>query len=177
MTRSEAKRNSGHAWTYSLILTLTLPWICFIQNNDFKTDQILKEIIETWEVTNRLWNGKMIKNDQCWKRTQFYGLRTNWKRMQIKSYDDLNYRNSNHLTFVLSKKGNNRKNESILEFQLKLAKWYRKNANSRSHLHKINEEIRQKLGHHTSHSLMQVPAKSSRLLQSFRTKSMINTLK
>ena len=28
---------------FSLILTLTLPWICFIQNNDFKKDQILKE--------------------------------------------------------------------------------------------------------------------------------------
>ena len=40
-------------------------------------------------------------------------LRT--KRMQIKSYGNLNERNSNHLTFVLSKKGNNRKNESILE--------------------------------------------------------------
>ena len=43
MTRSETKRNSDHAWTYSLILTLTLPWICFIQNNDFKKDQILKK--------------------------------------------------------------------------------------------------------------------------------------
>ena len=29
--------------TYSLILTLTLPWICFIQNSDFKKDQILKK--------------------------------------------------------------------------------------------------------------------------------------
>ena len=37
------KKNSDHAWTYSLILTLTLPWICFIQNNDFKKDQILKK--------------------------------------------------------------------------------------------------------------------------------------
>ena len=27
---------------------------------------------------------KRQKNDQCWKGTQFYGLRT--KRMQIKSY-------------------------------------------------------------------------------------------
>ena len=45
----------------------------------------IKEI-ETWKGANRLWNGKMIKKwpDQCWKRTQFYGVRT--KRMQIKSY-------------------------------------------------------------------------------------------
>ena len=28
---------------HSLILTLTLPWICFIQNNDFEKDQILKK--------------------------------------------------------------------------------------------------------------------------------------
>ena len=46
-------------------------------------------------------------------RTQFYGLRT--KRMQIKSYGNLNERNSNHLTFIVGKKGNNRKNESILD--------------------------------------------------------------
>jgi len=35
--------------------------------------------------------------------------------MQIKSYGNLNYGNSNHLRFVPSKKGNNRKNESIIE--------------------------------------------------------------
>ena len=28
---------------FRLILTLTLPWICFIQNNDFKKDQILQK--------------------------------------------------------------------------------------------------------------------------------------
>ena len=28
---------------FSLILIFTLPWICFIQNNDFKKDQILKK--------------------------------------------------------------------------------------------------------------------------------------
>ena len=41
--------NENHAWTYSFILNLKLPWICVIQNNDFKKDQILKEI-ETWKV-------------------------------------------------------------------------------------------------------------------------------
>ena len=89
--------------------------------------------------------------------------------MQIKSYG-----NFNHLSFVLSKKGNNRKNESILEkktkFQLKLVKRSKKNANSCSHLRKINEKITQKLGRHTSHSLMQLPAKSSLLSQSFEHK-------
>ena len=58
-------------------------------------------------------------------------------------------------------------------FQLKLEKWSKKNANSRSHLRKINEKIRQELGRHTSHSLMQLPAKSSLLSQSFAHK--INT--
>ena len=42
----------------------------------------IKEI-ETWKVANK-GNGKMIKNDQCGKRAQFYGLRI--KRMQIMSY-------------------------------------------------------------------------------------------
>ena len=41
-------------------------------------------------------------------------------------------------------------------FQLKLVKWSKKNAKSRSHLRKINEKVRQKLGPHTSHSLMQL---------------------
>ena len=134
--------------------------------------------IETWKMANRL-ETKCSKNDRCWKRTQLYGLRT--KRMLTKSYCNLNQRNSNHLTFVLSKKGNNRENESILaknkvlvkvktKFQLKLVKWYKKNVDSRSHLHKINEKIRQKLGRHTSHSLMQLPAKSSLLSQSFAHK-------
>ena len=36
-------------------------------------------------------------------------------KVQVKSYSNLNYTNSNHLRFVLSKKGNNRKNEAILE--------------------------------------------------------------
>ena len=36
----------------------------------------MKEI-ETWKVANRSWGGKIIlKNDRCWKQTQFYGLRT-----------------------------------------------------------------------------------------------------
>ena len=55
----ENDKKSDHAWPYSLILTLTLPWICFIQNNDKKWSNI-KEI-KTWKVANRLWNGKMIK--------------------------------------------------------------------------------------------------------------------
>ena len=54
--------------------------------------------------------------------------------------------------------------------KLKLVKWSKKNANSRSHLLKINEKIRQKLGRHTSHSLMELPAKSSQLSQSFAHK-------
>ena len=49
------------------------------------------------------------------------------------------------------------------QFQLKLVKWSKKNANSSSHLRKINEKVRQKLGRHTYHSLMQLPAKSSLL--------------
>ena len=70
-----------------------------------------------------------------------------------------------------AKRENNWKYESMLEkkkFQLKLVKWSKKNANSRSHLRKINE--RQKLGRHTSHSLMQLPAKSSLLSQSLAHK-------
>ena len=36
---------------YSLISTLTLPWICFIQNNDFEKDQILKKKkLEKWPI-------------------------------------------------------------------------------------------------------------------------------
>ena len=46
----------------------------------------------------------------------------------------------------------------------------KKNANSRNDLRKIDEKMRQKLGRHTSHSLMQLPAKSSLLLQSFAHK-------
>ena len=56
------------------------------------------------------------------------------------------------------------------KFHVKLVKWTKKNGNSRSHLHKINEKIRQKLGRHTSHSLMQLPTKSSLLSQSFAHK-------
>ena len=56
------------------------------------------------------------------------------------------------------------------QFQLKVVKWSKKNANSSSHLRKINEKVRQKLGHHTHHSLMQLPAKSSLLSQSFAHK-------
>ena len=46
----------------------------------------------------------------------------------------------------------------------------RKNANSRSNLGKINEKIRQKFARQASHSLMQLPAKSSLLSQSFAHK-------
>ena len=53
---------------------------------------------------------------------------------------------------------------------LKAGKMAKKNANSHSHLRKINEKITQKLGRHTSHSLMQLPAKSSLVLQSFAHK-------
>ena len=42
--------------------------------------------------------------------------------------------------------------------------------NSRSHLRKINEKIRQKLGRDTSYFLMQLPGKSSLLSQSFAHK-------
>ena len=56
------------------------------------------------------------------------------------------------------------------KFHVKQVKWSNKNANSRSHLRKINEKITQKLGRHTSHSLMQLPAKSSLLSQSFAHK-------
>ena len=53
-------------------------------------------------------------------------LRAKTKRMQITSYGYLNYRNSNNLTFVLSKQGNNRKNESILEKNKNVRKRLRK---------------------------------------------------
>lgn len=53
-------------------------------------------------------------------------------------------------------------------FSQKVVKWSNKNTNSRSH--KINEKIWQKLGRHTSHSVMQLPAKSSLLSQSFAHK-------
>ena len=67
----------------------------------------IKEI-ETWKVARIGYEtAKWLKNDQCWKRTQFYGLRTKW--MNVKSEIPT------ILHFVLSKKGNNRKNESILE--------------------------------------------------------------
>ena len=55
-----------------------------------------------------------------------------------------------------------RKNESILEKNKvsdKAGKMISENANSRSHVRKINEKIRRKLGRHTSYSLMQLPAK------------------
>ena len=49
---------------------------------------IIKEI-ETWKVARIGYEtAKWLKNDQCWKRTQFYGLRTKW--MKIKSYGNLN---------------------------------------------------------------------------------------
>ena len=66
MRRSETKRNSDHARTYSLIFypytTLDL----------FHPEQWLEKIsntkeIETWKVGNRLWKCKMIKNDQYWE--------------------------------------------------------------------------------------------------------------
>ena len=44
--------------------------------------------------------------------------------------------------------------EEKTNVQLKLVKWSKKNANSRSHLRKINEKIRQKIGRHASHFLM-----------------------
>ena len=49
------------------------------------------------------------------------------------------------------------------QFQLNLVKWSKKNANCSSHLRKINEKVRQKLGRHTYHSLTQLPAKLSLL--------------
>ena len=65
----------------------TQAWICFIQNNDLKKDQILKkQKLEKWPIGYE--TAKWLKNDECWKRTQLYGLRT--KRMQIKSYGKLN---------------------------------------------------------------------------------------
>ena len=46
-------------------LTLTLPWICFIQKNDFKKDQILKKYkLEKWPIGYG--TAKWLKNDQCW---------------------------------------------------------------------------------------------------------------
>ena len=47
---------------------------------------------------------------------------------------------------------------------------WKKNANSLSDMRKIDEKITQRLGRHTSHSLMQLPAKSSLLSQSFAHK-------
>ena len=43
------------------------------------------KVIETWKAAK---TAKWLKNEECWKRTQFYGLRT--KRMQIKSDGNLN---------------------------------------------------------------------------------------
>ena len=55
MTRSEGKGNSDHAWTYSFIMTLAQPWICLIQNNDFKKDQILKKYnLKKWSIENEM---------------------------------------------------------------------------------------------------------------------------
>ena len=136
MRRSETITNSDHAWTYSLILTLTLPWICFIQNNDFKIDQILKKYkLEKWPIGYE--TAKWSRNDQCWKQTLFYGLRT--KRVQIKSYDNLNYQ-TNILDLFWAKRETTGKRISASEkqFQLKLVKWSKKNAYSCSHLRKIN---------------------------------------
>ena len=65
------------------------------------------------------------------------------------------------------------KSETILEknkVSVKAGKMIKENANSRSALRKVNEKVRQKLGRHTSHSLMQLPAKSSLLWQSFNHK-------
>ena len=56
------------------------------------------------------------------------------------------------------------------QFQLKLVKWSKKHANSSNYLRKISKKVRQKLGRHTHHSLMQLPAKSSLLSQSFAHK-------
>ena len=61
MTRSEMKRNSEHALTYSLILTLTLHWICFYAQQWLQKRSNIKEI-ETWKAVNRLWNGYETKN-------------------------------------------------------------------------------------------------------------------
>ena len=79
----------------------------------------IKEI-ETWKVANRLWNGKMIKNDQCGKRTPFYGLRT--KRMQIMSYGNfqltklqLSYICSEQKGKQLEKRINTREKQSFSE--------------------------------------------------------------
>ena len=86
------------------------------------------------------------------------------------SYGTLRKRNSNHLTFVLSKKRKNKKNESILEkskFQLKLVKLCKKNANSRSHFHKINKKNKTKA---RTPQIPQPSAKSSLPSKSFAHK-------
>ena len=121
-------------------------------------------------------NGKIIKKLPMLKANSV--LRAKKKRMQIKSYGNLNKRNSNPLSFVLSKKGNNRKKYQYsrkTKFQFKLVKW--SNANSRRHLRKINEKIRRKLGRHTSHSLMQLPRNHYCSRSHLRTKSIIKYTK
>ena len=135
---NEERHYSHHAGTYWFIWTLHYLGSVSSKTNDFKIHQIKKHKLEKWQIGHE--TAKWLKNDQRWKRTQFHGPRA--KGIQIRSYGNLNYGNSNHLRFVPSKKGNNRKNESILEktnFQLKLVKWSKKNTNSRSDLRKINQ--------------------------------------
>ena len=104
MTRSETKRNWVHAWTYSLISTLTLPWICcrWLQKRSN-----IKEI-ETWKVADRLWNGTMTKK---WPM-----LKANSVQSECRSSHMVIWINEIPTRLHLFwQKGNNMKSETILE--------------------------------------------------------------
>ena len=133
MTRSETKKKLGPCMNVFLNFDPYTTLDLFHPKQWLQKWSNIKEI-ETWKVTNRLWNGKMIKNDQCWKGTQFYGLRT--KRMQIRSYGNFWAKRG--------KQQEKRINTREKQFQLKLVKWSKKNANSSSHLRKINEKSKTK---------------------------------
>ena len=91
-------------------------------------------------MANRLWNGKIIKKLPMLKANSV--LRAKNKA----NADQVIWTNEIPTIFHLFwAEGNNRENEWIVEktkFQLKLVKWSKKNANYRSHLRKIDENVR-----------------------------------
>ena len=90
--------------------------------------------------------------------------------MQIKSFELTKFQPSFICSEQRGKQQEKRIDSRENKVQLKLVNWSKKNANYRSHLRKIDENIRQKLERHTSHPLKGLPAKSSLLSQSFAHK-------
>ena len=106
-------------------------------------------------MTNRLWNGKKIKKWPMLKANSVLRAKNKANADQVIWYFELAKFQPSYICSGPKEKQQEKRIDTREE---------------RSHLRKINEEIRQKLGRHTSHSLMQLPAISSLLSQSLAHK-------